>query len=102
MNLNVNKSKPFQPKHQVNSQHVSDMVNIDGIIDYTVNTHEIDDDIKASDSTDNLLAHMAGRRSSSGDICHVLAAKQKSDTGKNRTVNASEYEPGTLKLGDTK
>jgi hypothetical protein len=36
MNLNVNKLKPFQPKHHVNSHHASDMVNIDDIIDYTV------------------------------------------------------------------
>jgi hypothetical protein len=107
MNLNVNKSKPFQPKHQVNSHHVSDTVNIDDIINYTVNTHEIgmnddDDDAKASDSTDTLLAHMAGRSSSSGDIRHVLAAKQKSDKGKNQKVNASKSETGNLKLGDTK
>jgi hypothetical protein len=104
--LNVNKSKPFQPKHQVNSHHVSDTVSIDDIIDYSVNTHEIgmnndDDDAKASDSTDTLLAHMAGRSSSLGDIRHVLAAKQKSDKGKKRKVNASKSEPGTLKLGDT-
>jgi hypothetical protein len=93
MNLNSNNSKPFQPKHQVNSHHVSDTVNIDDIIDYTVNTHEIgmkndDDDAKASDSTDTLLAHLAGRSSCSGDIRHVLAAEQKSNKGKNQKVNA--------------
>jgi hypothetical protein len=81
MNLNVSKSKPFQPRHQVNSHYVSDMVNIDEIIDYTVNTHEIggnnDEDEKASDSMDTLLAHMAGCSSSLGEIRHVLAAKQK-------------------------
>jgi hypothetical protein len=79
---------------------------IDDIIDYTVNTHEIgmnndDDDAKASDSTDTLLAHMAGRSLPFGDICHVLAAKQKSEKGKNRKVNTSKSEPGTLKLGDS-
>jgi hypothetical protein len=42
-----------------------------------------DNDAKASDSTDTLLAHMAGRSSSLGDICHALAVKQKSDKGKN-------------------
>jgi hypothetical protein len=41
MNLNVNKSKPFQPKRQVKSHHVSDTVNFDDIIDYTINTHKI-------------------------------------------------------------
>jgi hypothetical protein len=106
LNLKVNKSKPFQPKHLVKSHHVSNTVDIDDIIDYTVNTHEIcmniddDDDAKASDCTDTLLAHMAGRSLSSGDISHVLVAKQKLDKGKNRKVNASKSEPGTLKLGD--
>jgi hypothetical protein len=56
MNLNVNNSKPFQPKRQVNLHHVADMVNIDNIIDYNVNTHDIgmnndDDDVKAADTT---------------------------------------------------
>jgi hypothetical protein len=60
-----------------------------------------DYDVKASDSTDTLLAHMAGRITSLDDICNVLVAKQKSDKGKNQKVNTSESEPGTLKLGDT-
>jgi hypothetical protein len=106
MNLNVNMSKPFQPKHQVNYHHVVATVNIDDIIDYTVNTHKIgmnddDDDAKESDSSDTLLAHMVGRSSSLGDIGHVLSAKQKLDKGKNQKVNSRESEPGTLKLGDT-
>jgi hypothetical protein len=59
-------------------------VNIDDNIDYTINTHEIvmnddDDYAKALDGTDTLLAHMAERSSSSVDIRHVLAAKQKLD-----------------------
>jgi hypothetical protein len=79
--------KPFQPKHQVNSHHVSDKVNNDDIMDYTVNIHEIgmnhdDDDAKASDSTDTSQAHMAGCSSSTRDICHVLATKEKLDKGK--------------------
>jgi hypothetical protein len=59
-----------------------------------------DDAAKASNSTDTLLAHMDGRSSSLGDIRHVLAAKEKSDKGKNQKVNASESEPGILHLGD--
>jgi hypothetical protein len=105
MNLNANISKPFQPQSQVNSNHFADTVNIDYIIDYTVNTHEIgmnnNDDAKASDNTDTLLAHMAGCSLSLGDICHVLVANQKSDKGKNQKLNASKYESGTMKLGDT-
>jgi hypothetical protein len=108
MNLNLNKLKPFQPKRQINSHHVSDTVSIDDIIDYTVNTYEIgmnddddDDDAKVSASTDSLQAHIAARSLSLGDIHHVLAAKQKSDKGRNWKVNASESERGRLKLGDT-
>jgi hypothetical protein len=41
MNLNVNKSKPIQPKCQVHSNNVTDTVNIDDIINYAANTHEI-------------------------------------------------------------
>jgi hypothetical protein len=57
MNLNVYKSKPFQPKRQIISNHVADTVKIDDIINYTVNTHDIgmnndDDDAKASDGND--------------------------------------------------
>jgi hypothetical protein len=104
MNLNINKSNPCQQKRQVNSHHVAEMVNIN-YSHYTVNTHEIgmnndDDNAKASDSTDNLLAHLAGHSLSLGDIRNVLAAKHKLDKGKNRKVNVREYEPGTLKLGD--
>jgi hypothetical protein len=56
MNLNNSKSKPFQPKREVNAHNVADTVKIDDIIDYTINTHEIgmdndnDDDAKALDS----------------------------------------------------
>jgi hypothetical protein len=106
MNMNVNKLKPFQPKCQVNSNHVSDMVNIDDISDYTKNTHEIgmkndDDDAKASESTDILLGHMTGLSLSLGDIHNILAAKQELDKGKNQKVKARESEPGTRKLGNT-
>jgi hypothetical protein len=105
MNLNVNNANLYQPNCKVNSHNVDDTVKIDDIIDFTVNTHEIgmsddDDDAKASDSTDTLLAHMAGRSLSLGEICHVLAAKLKLNKGKLQKINASEFEPGTLKLGD--
>jgi hypothetical protein len=63
-------------------------VNIDDTIDYTVNTHEIgmnnnDDDAKASDITDTLLAHISGRSLLLGDIHHAIDTKQKSNNGKN-------------------
>jgi hypothetical protein len=81
-------------------------VNIDDIIYYTINTHEIgmrddDDDAKASDSTDILLAQIFGRSLSLGNVCHTLDSKQKDGEGKNQKVNASNSEPGNLKHGDT-
>jgi hypothetical protein len=52
MGLNVYKSKPYQPKRQVNAHHAADTVNIDDNMDYTVNTHEVgmnlDDDDDAN------------------------------------------------------
>jgi hypothetical protein len=57
--------------------------------------------VAQSDSDNTLLAHMVGRNSSSGDICQVLAANQKSDKGNNRKVNATESAPGTIKFGET-
>jgi hypothetical protein len=51
-------------------------------------THKIgikdDDDSKVSDSTDSLLAQIACVSLSLGVICHILAAKQKLDKGKNQ------------------
>jgi hypothetical protein len=88
MNQNGYKTKSSQATRQANTHYVVDTVNIDDIIDYVVNKHErgtTDPDhiLKESDSDNTLLAHMAGRTSSSGDICQVLAANQKSDKGKN-------------------
>jgi hypothetical protein len=103
LNLNVYKSKPIQPKRQVNAHDVADTVNIDDIIDYTVDTHGIsmiDDDATASVSMDTLLAHTAGCSASLGESRHVLDATQKSDKGKNQNLNAGKSEPGTLKLGN--
>jgi hypothetical protein len=89
MNQNGYKPKPSLATSQANTHCVADTVNIDYIIDYGVNNHERgttdpDDILKESDSDNILLALMAGRTSSSGDICQVLAANQKSDKGKDR------------------
>jgi hypothetical protein len=57
-----------------------DSVSSDDVINYTVNQHKLnainDADIKESDINDTLLAHMAGRYSSSGDIRFGLTAKK--------------------------
>jgi hypothetical protein len=72
MNLNINKTKPFKPKRQLNSHHVA-----------KIGMNNENNDAKALDSTDTLLAHTAGCSSSSVDIRYFLVAKQKSDKGKN-------------------
>jgi hypothetical protein len=106
MNQNGYKPKPSQATCQANTHCVADTVSIDVIIDYAINNHERgttdpDDILKESDTDNTLLAHMAERTSSIGDICQVLAANQKSDKGKNRKVNATESAPGTIKFGET-
>ena len=73
----------------------------------TVMKHDVgssgDGDYKVkSDDDDTLLAYMAGRTSSLGDIRQVLAAKSTPDKqNKNRKVNASESVPETVQVGDT-
>jgi hypothetical protein len=101
MNQNAYKPKSSQATHQANTHFVADTVNINDIIDYAVNNHERgitdpDDILKEPDSDNTLLAHMAGSTSSSGDICQVFAANQKSDKGKNRKVSATESAQGTI------
>jgi protein required for attachment to host cells len=62
-----------------------------------------DDKVKPSED-DALLAYMAGRTSSVGDIRQVLAAANSAPDKKNknhRKVNASEYIPDTVQVGDT-
>ena len=87
--------------------NVGDVINLDDIVDYTVMKHNVvlsgdDDDKVKSDDDDALLAYMAGRTSSLGDILQVLAAKSAPDKkNKNRKVNTSESVPDTVQVGDT-
>ena len=77
--------KPFQLKRQTNMHDVSVVVNLDDFIDYTVMNHDVgtnetvDDKVNTDDGDDTLLAYMAGRTSSAGDIRQVLAAKSVPD-----------------------
>ena len=72
---------------------MTDLVNIDDFIDYTVMSHDVvveqeaPDTKEATESNDYYLAYLAGRGSSSGDILQVLAAKRASEKPKNRKVN---------------
>ena len=90
-----------------NVHDVGDVINLDDLVDYTVMKHDVvssgdDDDKVKSDDDDALLAYMAGRTSSLGDIRQVLAAKSTPDKkNKNRKVNTSESVPDTVQVGDT-
>jgi hypothetical protein len=103
-------SKPrFPPPRKVNVHDLHDHVNLDDIIEYTVNTHLVDssgDEEGHNPSADTLLAYMSGRSvpdgSTPGDIRQVLAAKQGGNKprGKNVKVNETSTTPDTLTVGD--
>jgi hypothetical protein len=72
-----------QPVRRVNAHLFEDHVNLDDIIEYTVNTHlvhEVSNEVDTTNQPDMLLAHMSGHLpspngTSPSDIRHVLAAK---------------------------
>jgi hypothetical protein len=104
---NAGYKESSQTKLQAKLNDVGDLLNIDDIIDYTINTHEvetleIDDENKESDtSKDVLLPHMAGHGSSYGDIQNVLAANHKPEKNKSRKANENESSSSTLQVNDT-
>jgi uncharacterized membrane-anchored protein len=106
MNQRNGNRKPFQAKRQANVHDVSDVVNLDDFIDYEVMNHDVGkietDDIKGNvDDGDTLLAYMAGRTSSAGDIRQVLAANSTPEKKyKSRKANESVSAPSTVQVGD--
>jgi hypothetical protein len=98
------------PVRRVNLHDTQEVVNLDDIIEYIANTHLVHSDdhgtsARTEESTDTLLAHMAGRVStgtSPGDIRNVLAAKQRPN-GKGRSVKVNEAStaPDTFSSVDT-
>jgi hypothetical protein len=108
MTSNNGNHKPFPSQRQANVHGITDLVDLDDIIDYAVMNHDVgisgdDGDNKESvESNDELLAFMAGRETgSAGDIRHVLAAKRAPDKNKNRKVNESKSAPSTVQVGNT-
>ena len=108
MNQRNGNRKPFQAKRQANVHDVSDVVNLDDLIDYAVMNHDVgtsetvDDKFDGDDGDDKLLAYMAGRTSSAGDIRQVLAANSTPDKkSKGRKANESVSGPSTVQVGDT-
>jgi hypothetical protein len=79
-------------------------VNLDDIIEYTVNTHlvhEVSNDVDITDQPDMLVAHMSGQWTSPngtlpGDIRHVLAAKR--GTRKSSRLRSMRHPPIRLLL----
>ena len=104
-------SRPFAlpPARKANTHDITEVVNIDDLIEYTANTHlaaasTADTDCEEPSQSD-LLAHMAGRSQSGtspGDIRRVLAAKQGNGTKtKTRKVHETSTVPETVVVGDT-
>ena len=94
---------------QVNTHATNELVNLDDIIDYSVNNHSTAVDNSSAETTtdskdDTLLAFMAGRSSngsSPGDIRRVFASKQTPNKPKPRTANETQVAPDTVQFGDT-
>jgi hypothetical protein len=73
---------------------IDDFIDLDHIIDYAVMKHNVDyadpiDDSNADNDGSNaeLLAYMAGQKSSCGDVRQVLASNQTPDKNKKRQAN---------------
>jgi hypothetical protein len=78
----------------------------DSIVDYAVSKHDVDFDDSGDGNKDNdngteLLAYMAGQKSSCGDVCQVLASKQTPDKQKKRHVNEGTSAPSTVTIDGT-
>jgi Reverse transcriptase (RNA-dependent DNA polymerase) len=100
-----------QLSRHVNAHDTQEVVNLDDIIEYMINTHVLSTETDVAEAattatSDTLLAHMAGRSStgtSPGDIRKVLASKQ-GPTNKNKTIKSNETAltaPETLTVDDT-
>jgi hypothetical protein len=81
-------------------------VDFDSIIGYAVSRHEVDFDESGDGNKDNdngmeLLAYMAGQKSSCGGVRQVLASKQTPDKQKKRQVNESVLAPSTVTIDGT-
>jgi hypothetical protein len=109
---NNSKQRTSYPQQQANAHEVDEVVDINDIIDYSMLNHDgtVDDDDDDEGNTadgDGLLAYMAGRSSSAGDIGKLMATKTKipqkgnRGTGTSCTVNASKSTPSTIQVDDS-
>jgi hypothetical protein len=107
------KGKVYQ--RQANAHDVDDVVDLDDIIDYNIMNHDVsivgdgsdDNNTDGNSKDDSLLAYMAGRSTSAGELRQVLAAKTKPPnknkvgTTTSRKVNAGKSTPSTIQVDDT-
>jgi hypothetical protein len=106
---NARRSQTSHPAtRRANTHNVETYIDLHRIIDNAIMYDEAEphNDNDASTGTtegnNDLLAYMVGQQSSSGDICHVLAAKRAPDKQQKRQVNESTSAPPTLTMnGDT-
>jgi hypothetical protein len=93
---------------RTNTHNIDTYIDIDNILDNammnqgdeTISDNKIKADTK--ESTNDLLAYVAGQQTSSGDIRHVLAAKRAPGEQKKRQVKESASAPPTITMnGDT-
>jgi hypothetical protein len=99
-----------QPMRRVNAHILEDHVNLDDIIEYTINSHlehEVSNEVDTTKQPDIFLAHMSWQvpspsGTSPGDIRHVLASKQGNIQQKGNSVKVNEAftNPDILTVGD--
>jgi hypothetical protein len=103
---NIQASNPVT--RRANTHNIDTYIDIDNIIDNAMMNQGdetiSDNKIKGAtnESTNDLLAYMAGQQKSSGDIHQVLAEKRAPDKQKKRQVNESASAPPMIAMnGDT-
>jgi hypothetical protein len=97
---------PFPPPRRANMHDIEAYIDFDSIVDYAVSKHEVDfndsgDGNKDNDNGMELLAYMAGQKSSCEDVRQVLASKQTPDLQKKRQVNEGTSAPSTVTIYGT-
>jgi hypothetical protein len=97
---------PCPPPRRANMHDIEAYVDFDVIVDYAVSKHEVDfndsdDGNKDNDNGTELLAYMAGQKSSCGDVHQVLASNQTTDKQKKRQVNEGTSAPSMVTIDGT-
>jgi hypothetical protein len=95
-------SRSFAPPRHANMHNLDTFVDLDHLIYYATMKNKLAvNDANAHSSADEdggseLLAYMAGQKSSCGDVRQVLASKQTPDKNKKRHVNEGNSAPSSV------